>query len=222
MNHRRDTRRCAQTRRRVAERVLATVRSGRTVRALLAATVLAVTVGACSVTTNDHPETVGPIFDPLQEPTTTTTTTIADGPSRSYNLFYLQSSGDSSVKLATVERDLPIDSSPSQVLTNLFESRPDSDDPDEAELFSAIPDSAELLSAELEPNTTNLIVDTRGLGLQGEELRRAAAQIVFTATSLQSVSSVTFRDDGNPVGILIGSGEPVDRAVSRSDYTELR
>lgn len=193
-----------------------------TIAALLVSLLTVVAFTGCSVTTNDHPEAVGPIFDPLQEPTTTTTTTIAEGPSRSYSLFYLQSSGDSSVKLATVDRDLPIDSSPQQVLTNLFESRPDAGDPDEAELFSAIPDSAELLSAELEPNTTNLIVDTRGLGLQGEELRRAAAQIVFTATSLRSVSSVTFRDDGNPVGILIGSGEPVDRAVSRSDYTELR
>lgn len=193
---------------------------------VLAAAVAVLAVGGCQVSTNDEPVAVGPIFDNLLEPTTTTTTTTSpEDATRQVTVFFVRTTDDG-VRLVGVQRAVAVDAGPVQVLTNLFDSRPDgTKSAEEVGLSSAIPASAELLSAEVVPGSTELEVDTRGLfgptGPVGSVSRDAVAQIVYTATGLEDVNSVRFLNDGADVTVIIGTGESVERPVNRNDYQNL-
>lgn len=196
---------------------------------VVAALVVAVAaLGGCQVSTNDEPVAVGPIFDDLLNSTTTSSSpATTDGATKPVTVYFLRTSDAGERFLVGVPRSVAVDAQPLQVLTNLFDQRPDPTERlGEANLSSAIPQSAELLSAEIAPGSSTLVVDTEGLfgadGTVGPASRDAAAQIVFTATGLEGVSSVTFLNNGSePTGVLIGSGEVVERPVSRVDYENL-
>lgn len=194
---------------------------------IVAIAVAVTAVGGCQVSTNDEPVAVGPIFDDLLSSTTTTSPTPStDGATKPVTVYFLRST-DAGERLYGVQRSVAVDARPLQVLNNLFDQRPDGTERvGEAGLTSAIPQSAELLSADVAPGTSTLIVDTEGLfgtdGTVGPASRDAAAQIVFTATGLEGVSEVTFLNSGSePIGVLIGSGEVAERPVTRMDYENL-
>lgn len=200
----------------------------RLVLVIVAVVVAVTTVGACQVSTNDEPVAVGPIFDDLLDSTTTTSpTSTTDGATKLATVYFLRTTEAGDRFLVGVQRSVAVDARPLQVLTNLFDQRPDGTERvGEAGLTSAIPQSAQLLSAEVAPGTSTLVVDTEGLfgsdGTVGPASRDAAAQIVFTATGLEGVSEVTFLNAGSePVGVLIGSGETAERPVTRKDYENL-
>lgn len=194
--------------------------------AALAFAAVVLVVSACQVSTNDEPAAVGPIFDELLQPTTTTSPTpTTDGATRLVTAYFLRST-EGGERLVGVQRSVAVDAGPTQVLTNLFDQRPDGTERvGEAGLSSAIPQSAALTSAEVRPGTSTLVVDTEGLfGAEspiGPASRDAAAQIVFTATGLDGVSDVAFLNEGEDIGVLIGSGELAERPVARSDYENL-
>lgn len=187
-------------------------------------------IAGCQVSTNDEPVAVGPIFDDLLEPTTTTSpTTTPDGATRQVTVYFLRST-DTGDRLAGVLREVAVDAGPAQILTNLFDVRPDATkSAEERELTSAIPASAELLSTQVRPGsvpgTTELVVDTRGLfgaqGPVGPSSRDAVAQIVYTATGVDDIREVRFLNEGEEVPVLIGTGETAERAVNRQDYRNL-
>jgi spore germination protein GerM len=179
----------------------------------------------CSVPTNNQPVSVGPIFDDLLEPTTTTTTTSPDNPTREVTVYFLRSSsGD--VTVVSVPRVVAVDAGPTQILNNLFNVRPDGEQREaETDLTTAIPSSAELISAELVDGTGLLEINTRGLfgedGLTGSELRNALAQIVWTATEIRGIGEVRFQHEGTTRDPIIGNGETTEGAVTRRQYSEL-
>lgn len=193
---------------------------------LLLAAVLVWLVGACTVSTNDQAVVVdNELFEPVLSTTTTTTSTTAPDVTKTVDVYFLRTT-DGGARLQSVSRRVDVDAAAQEILSNLFTVRPDSDEPDEAGLISAIPESAELLSATNVPGSTRLVVDVRGLfgdtGIQGNDLRNALAQIVFTATESADVTEVVFRDDGEPQSAIVGSGETTDQPVRASDYDELR
>lgn len=189
---------------------------------------LVVAAAACSVSTNDDPvELSSELFEPLLTTTTTTTSTSTQSSATKTEEVYLLRVRDASTSLTAVPREVDVDAGVQEVLGNLFTVRPDGEErPDEANLTTAIPETAELVSASLSPGTATIVVDVRLLfgtgGIQGNDLRDALAQIVWTATEDEAVRSVTFRNDGEPVPAAIDEGETTDEPVTRQDYSAQR
>ncbi len=189
---------------------------------------LTLLIAACSVSTNDQPVELGSdLFEPLLTTTSTTSNTSSPAVTKSDDVYLLRVRGGSTA-LEAVPRDVDVDAGVQEVLGNLFSVRPDAEGterPDEEGLNSAIPETAQLLGAAVSPGTTTLIVDVRGLfgegGIQGNDLRDALAQIVWTATA-DEVTNVVFRNDGNPVPAAIDNGETTDEPVNRGDYSAQR
>ncbi|WP_436795617.1 GerMN domain-containing protein [Actinospongicola halichondriae] len=190
---------------------------------------IAVSVGACAVSTNDEPiELSSDLFESLLETTSTTSATSTPSEVTKTEDVYLLRVRSGSTSLEQVPREVDVDAGIQEVLGNLFTVRPDSegvDRPEEAGLTTAIPETAELVGATLSPGTTTLVVDVRGLfgagGIQGSDLRDALAQIVWTATNGE-VSKVVFRNDGSPVPAAIDNGETTDQPVDRNSYSAQR
>lgn len=198
---------------------------------LVAVLVLALSaLGACAVSTNEEPvELSSDLFEPLLATTTTTTTTTAPSDVTKPADVYLLRVTDASTSLEAVRREVDIDAGVQEILANLFTVRPDAEGderPAEAGLTSAIPETAELVSATLTPGTSTLVVDVRGLfgdgGIQGPALRDALAQIVWTATVSEDVNNVSFRNDGNAVPAAIDNDETTDEPVNRQEYSSQR
>ena len=194
----------------------------RTRRPLLAVALLLV-AGACTVPTNDEPvELSGSI---VPDTTTSSSTTSPESETRQVDV-YLLDTDDGTTTLTAVPRDVPRGSGVQGTLANLFTQRPSDERPGEANLSSAIPESAELLSATVDPGAANrLVVDVRRLfgneGIQGADLRDALAQIVWTATANESgITEVVFRQDGEPRGALIDNLESTADPVGRPDYLQ--
>lgn len=200
-------------------------------RRLLATLVLALlTVGACAVSTNEEPvELSSDLFTDLLATTTTSTVTTTPSDVLKTEEVYLLRVTDESTSLQSVPREVDVDAGVQEVLGNLFTVRPDaegSERPDEAGLRTAIPETAELISASLTPGTSTLVVNVRGLfgddGIQGPTLRDALAQIVWTATVNVNVNNVSFRNDGSPVPAAIDNGETRNEPVNRQEYSSQR
>ncbi len=181
---------------------------------------------ACTVSTNEEPVAIGDPFG-LLEPTTTTTSTSTPQAVTKQTVVYFLRSTDGSVALTPVTREVDVAADVQEVLGNLFSVRPDgAERPDEAGLTSAIPESAVLLGTSFaSADSGRLIVDVRGLfgndGIQGNDLRNALAQIVWTATEDVDVRDVSFRNNGAPVDAIVGNGQIADGPVNRNDYQSL-
>lgn len=175
-------------------------------------------LAGCTVSTNDEPVAVQGRFERFVQTTTTTTTptTVSEDVTKTVSVFFLRSS-DGASELVPVEREFDVGAEVQEVLNHLFNTTP------ERGLSDAIPEAAELITAQTMAGTSTLVVDTRNFfgAVQGPQLRQALGQIVCTATTLGSVDQVSFRDDGRPVTANVGSGEAVDRAVTCSDYRTL-
>lgn len=177
--------------------------------------------GACTVPTNDEPVELSAAIVP--DTTTTTTTTPPDASSRPVVAWFL-SVVDGTTTLKDVPRTIAVGTGVEGVLANLFNQRPSEERTPEVGLTTAIPDSAELLSATPSPeDPSRLVVDVRGLfgdaGIQGVELRNALAQIVWTATNpTTGITSVVFRQEGEPREALVDDLESTAEPVQRRDY----
>lgn len=184
-----------------------------------------VAVSACTVSTNEEPVAIGDPFG-LLEPTTTTSTSTPEAVTKPATVYFLRTT-DGTVSLTPVTREVAVAADVQEVLSNLFTVRPDgSERPDENGLTSAIPESAVLLGTSFStPESGRLIVDVRGLfgndGIQGNDLRNALAQIVWTATEDVDVRDVAFRNNGAPVDAIVGNGSSADGPVNRNDYQAL-
>jgi spore germination protein GerM len=185
---------------------------------------LALAAAACDVPTNDEPVALSGPFSQLQTTTTTSTTVVPSAEAKEVIVYLLRTDGGVTA-LQTVPRSVPVDAGVEATLRTLFTQPPSPDVPAEAELSSAIPPTATLLSAQRsEAAGDRLVVDVRGLfgeqGPQGVELRNALAQIVWTATHpTTGFSEVVFRNEGQPADALVDDLETTSEPVSRSDYS---
>ncbi|MDZ7673685.1 MAG: GerMN domain-containing protein [Acidimicrobiales bacterium] len=184
---------------------------------------LSVAVGACTVSTNEEPvEVSSELFEPLLTTTSSTTTTLPGDATKEVTEYFIRTI-DNTSELTPVSREVAIDETVQGILNDLFSRRPDTDGDDRTEeegLSSAIPEGAELASATVQPGTSTLVVDVRGVigDIQGSSLTNALAQIVWTATESDDVDDVTFQNDGQKVAALTVSGENTEEPVDRRDY----
>jgi spore germination protein GerM len=189
-------------------------------RVALLAVAAVVVAASCTVPTNDEPvELSGSIV-----PDTTTTTSTTSPETATTEVFvYMIEQGDPGTVLRRVLRSVEAGTGLQGRLNNLFTQRPRPEVPAEQDLTSAIPESAELLSAAVDPSDpTLLVVDVRGLfgnaGVQGATLRNALGQIVWTATEGDPDLEVVFRQDGERRPALVDNLESTEDPVDRDDY----
>lgn len=184
----------------------------RVVGTLLGAALLA---GACALPTDENPR---PINDPaalevVNPPSNSTTTTVI-GTTRERQLFYFDESSD---LLEPEMRLVPLDASIADVLNLLTEA------PTSPLLRTAVPRDATVASATLTDGTLRVVLaDEALLELAGNELSRAVAQLVVTATQFEGaeVDDVRFFIGDEPQSVPAGP-EGVDEPgpVDACDYS---
>ncbi|HEU5083956.1 MAG TPA: GerMN domain-containing protein [Acidimicrobiales bacterium] len=188
---------------------------------LLVAAVVLVAASACTVPTNEQPVELGGTLPSGLLNTTTAPTAPTDASATEVPVYFL-SSRDGTTTLVEAIRSVDEAAGVQGILVSLFSQPPREDVPAESGLSSAIPESATLLSANRAVgNPEQLVVDVRGLfgAIQGDALRDALAQIVWTATERgNGIESVVFRNDGEPVQALIDDLESTADPVVKGDY----
>lgn len=91
-----------------------------------------------------------------------------------------------------------------------------------AGLGTAIPEDVELLRVTTSEGVATIDISSEfEAGAEEEVLILRIAQVVYTATELGSVRSVSFMIDGEPIEVLAGDGVARTGPVGRSDYPGL-
>ncbi len=193
--------------------------TGRPTRAAGAAG-LAVVLGACGVQLDEGPRDVAVQSVPyeLLEPSTTTTSEPRPLPTFQPTTVYLLDNND---LLRAVRRQLPGEPTVEGAIQSLLTQ------PSEAEgnsgLGSAIASNTVLRGPIQGPVdgvvTIDLSSEINEVAPQG--VRRALAQIVYTATSIPGVTGVLFQVDGEERSVLNAAGESTSEPLTRDDYREL-
>jgi len=193
------------------------------VRRLEAVVALAVVVGvaACGLSENSEPRVIAASDLPseLVDPSPSSSTTAAPSPTTSQIAVYHLVQQDGVPRLIAVAREVEDPSRPRERLAALL--LPPTAEEQAAGILTSIPADTVLLNTQLIED--ELVVDlSRSLfDVQGEELRNAFAQMVWTATELENVVRVRFLVDGEELRAPDAAGVEQPGAVRRSDYRAL-
>lgn len=195
----------------------ARVRAARVRAALCLAVAAVVGVVGCGLGDDAVPRAVPAERVPfgLLEPSSTTPSESASPGDESVEVYFVRDE-----RLVAVDRDLE-EATPVAVLTALLEGET-SDDP--AGIATLIPAGTGFATPPVVQQDGTLVVDLTGgiTNIQGDELRTAFAQLVWTATGNPDVDQVRFLFDGDPnVEVLTDQGALAD-PVDRSDFNSLR
>lgn len=199
------------------------MRSTRALVALLAVALLAIGTAGCGLSPNDEPRIIAADDLPpdLAEPTTSSTTLTSQSPTTAPVTIYYLVLQDGVTRLHAVTRDVEDVTRPRDRLAALLS--PPTPEEQAAGILTSIPADTILLNSQLVEADQELIVDlSRSLfDVQGEELRNAFAQLVWTATELDGVRRVRFLVDGEEFRAPDEDGIEQPGAVARSDYITL-
>lgn len=123
-------------------------------------------------------------------------------------------------RLVSVDRDLE-EATPASVLSALLEGKTETDPPG-AE--TSIPAETALASPPVLQDDGTLVVDLVGgiTNIQGDILREAFAQLVWTATSVSGVRQVRFLFNGQEDVEVVTDQASVADPVDRDDFQRLR
>ena len=194
-----------------------------TLRAAVAAAVLVAATAGCGLSPDDEPRVIasGDLPPDLAEPVTSSTNPSPDSPGTTPVTIYYLVQQDGVTRLHGVVRDVENSTRPRDRLTALL--APPTPDEQAAGILTSIPADTILVNSELVEADDELIVDlSRSLfDVQGQELRNAFAQIVWTATELEGVRRVRFLVDGEEFRAPDEEGIEQPGAVARSDYITL-
>jgi spore germination protein GerM len=190
---------------------------------VLAALALAGLVGGCGLSEDGGPQAIAPENLPpdLLNPNPNSSTTLPGSPNTtSVTVYFIERIGDRD-HLAAAEREVADARLPGGRLEALF-SQPTAAEGDKG-LTTSIPADTVLLDVtfddaakELDVNLSNEI-----FSIQGEELAKAFAQIVWTVTEPDDVARVRFLVDGTAIRAPDAEGVEQDGAVNRLDYAAL-
>ena len=176
-------------------------------------------LSSCGVPTQTHPVDLASSDLPNGLIGAGTTTTTEAGPKVPLALvqIWLVSGG----RLVPVGRSIPSPPTLSGALGSLL-AGPTAKDA-AAGLHSDISAGSTVLDTRLGRDkamaTVDLSPDFADIG--GSQQILAVAQIVYTATSLPGVGSVSFELGGNPVSVPVADGELKDGPVTRGDFAPL-
>lgn len=185
--------------------------------AITAATLL---LASCGLSEDGDPHAIarGNLPPDLLDPNPTSSTTLPPGETVPVTIYLLRETGEDT-ELVPVTRPVKDASDPGPRISALLSAQPTEE---EAGLSNAIPPEVELLEAPLDTETGELTIDLSGefSSIEGSELSKAFAQIVYTAAELEGVTSVRFRVDGEPRQAVDADGGQ-QRSVDIGDYREL-
>jgi hypothetical protein len=181
---------------------------------LLALVTLALTAWAmgCGLPTDDDPRPISSadIPDALLEPSSTTTPEAIGN--FSVDLWWLDEE-----RLTSRPRNVS-DFRPSTAITALLAGVTEEDTP----ARTSIPSGTELLGAEEDARVLTVNLSEQIANLQGEELKRALAQIVWTATAPAfGINGVRFQVEGDDLPVITDEGT-VTEPVNRGDFLSLQ
>jgi spore germination protein GerM len=194
------------------------VSTGRRARAAAAAT-LAVVLAACGVQLDEGPREVAVESVPygLLDPSTTTTSEPPRLPDFQETTVYLLDTND---LLRAVKRNLPGEPTVEGAVQSLL--TPPSEAEGNSGLGTAIASNTVLRGPVQGPVdgvvTIDLSSEINEVAPQG--VRRALAQIVYTATSVPGVTAVLFQVDGEARSVPNAAGESTSAPLTREDYRE--
>ena len=180
-------------------------------------------VAGCGITANDGPEAIAPENLPpdlLNPNPGSSTTVLQSGGTSTVSVFFIERVSDRD-RLAEVLREVDDATLPGPRLAALLAQ------PTEAEaaqgLTTSIPADTVLLDATLEDATNELVVNLSDgfFSIEGEELVKAFAQIVWTVTELENVQQVRFLVDGRAVRAQNAAGVEQEGAVTPADYATM-
>jgi spore germination protein GerM len=188
--------------------------------ALLA--LLALTAG-CGLDEDGSPEAIAPENLPpdLLDPDPGTSTTLAGSPGTQAVDVYLLREESGEVRLDEVQRTVADRNDAGDRLASLF--APPSEEETDDGLVTSIPADTTLRAAPvLVESADELILDLSSefLSVQGTELVKAFAQIVWTVSELDGVDQVRFLVDGQEIRAQDADGVEQD-VVSQADYGPL-
>jgi hypothetical protein len=166
-------------------------------------------LGGCGLPTDDEPQAISPgnLPDSLLEPSSTTTPeAVGRFPA---DLWWI----DVDV-LADRTQNVP-DLQPFTVISTLLAGNTPSD------VQTSIPSGTELLGATEDQGVLTLDLSDEIATIQGEELKRALAQIVWTATEFPNIDRVQFLVNGEELAVITDEGT-VTAPVNRFDFRSLQ
>jgi spore germination protein GerM len=183
-----------------------------------AALALVVGLGACGIPTDDEPRATRADdvpFGLLDQPSSTTSSTIAAPDTVAVRLCLLQGDGT----MAPVSRDLPSDSALADVVRAL------GDAPSDAEralgLSTAVGDDAVVNSVRVDAGVANVDLGQDVVAGSARNQLDVVAQVVCTLTQQPGVGQVRFLVDGVGVEVARGDGSTTSEPLSRADYASL-
>jgi spore germination protein GerM len=179
----------------------------------------------CGLSTDDEPVSITAATEGTSTTTTSTPSSTPGLPDRdtdNVTVFFLQTVGDAEEILFPVPRPVPLPATPATRLDALLTQPPTPEEREEG-LWSAIPADA-TLAERPQQQGHELIVDLpEGVydQLHGIIAQNAFAQIVYTATAIPGVESVTFQRDGTPFEAVDGTGQAQSEPLTRADFPDL-
>jgi hypothetical protein len=193
---------------------------------LVVVTVAVLGTAACGIPSDDSPRAIPEAAVPQEarEPRGQTPGTTVPPGTAQVETIYLVGGSETEPRLQPVNVSVPGPVDPAQrarrVIEQLVSTRPEDVNMDGV-VTNQLPSNVTVLDATLQTDGV-LDLNLSELGVQGQRLRLAMAQIVFTATELPNVTSVRVAFDGQPLAVPTDSGSvSAGTAVSRSDYSGL-
>jgi spore germination protein GerM len=196
--------------------------------AVLVALLACVVAPGCGLTTNDEPEQLAQedVPDDLLDPAGTSEQpeppVVGEEVSTdTVTVYFLRADDSDAFVMVPVQRQVASPVTAARTLEALIQLPPDQFERDDG-IATRVPEDARVVgrpertdAGVLEVNLSENFYD-----LQGEASRLAFAQVVFTATEIDGVSSVRFLVNGRNAGVVDGDGQsrsgPVDRDAYRS------
>ncbi len=175
-----------------------------------------VLAGACGVPAEETPRAINPeaIPDALQvQPATTAQPSQPAGPELPIYVMGKDLDGTPRLVAYPTRFDNP-DPTPADLLGTLLALELSDEN-----LSNAVPPEVDLLGY-TEDDEVATVALTDGFQAQGDTLVQAVAQLVFTATELETATTVQFRIDDEVISVPTQDGT-LRREVSRDDYTDL-
>ena len=180
--------------------------------------------GGCGLSEHDRPQRLAADDIPtgLLEETTTTSSPTSQGQPVD---VYVIAQDEEVIRLHAVERRVETASSVQLRIKVLLAEPPTADEQDEG-LASRIPPETELNRVEVSADGSIIVIDLSAefsRDIQGQALRAALAQLVWTATEPEGLerAQVAFEIEGEPTTAIDAEGNESE-TVSRADYVELR
>lgn len=197
---------------------------GRLLAAALALSAVVEGVSGCGLSENSAPRAIATSDIPseLIDEAPSSSTTLGQSPSTASVTVYYLALQDGITRLTAVPREVVDPTRPKDRIEALL--TPPTPDEQEAGITTSIPADTVLLNTDLDESSGELTIDlsTSLFDVQGEELRNAFAQIVWTITELDVVSRVRFLVDGVSIRVPDEGGIEQPGSVARSDYLTLK